>query len=585
VSSPRKRTFSVAGIVSALLLTTLAPAMAAAGPSGHGMSVIVRTDPGAGRRPEGAVRALGGQVHQRISLVHSFVATVPARALTHLRAAPGVVSVSPNARVTLSGQGADGHDVAHDLGSMYAIRTATGAGEYWNDGWTGAGVDVAVIDSGVVPVEGLSLPGKVVNGPDLSFESQDTDLRYLDTFGHGTHMAGIIAGRDTAARDDEIERGNEEHFLGIAPDARIVSVKVADAFGATDVSQILAAIDWVVEHRRDDGLDIRVLNLSFGTDGTQPYTIDPLAYAVEVAWRKGIFVVVAAGNEGYGSPALNNPAYDPFVMAVGAADGNGTYGSDDDVVASFSSHGTKRRRPDLLAPGKSVVSLRAPGSFLDLRHPGARVGDTPRFFRGSGTSQAAAVVSGAAALVIQQRPLITPDELKRLLTRTAYKLPKAHMEWQGAGMVDLKKARDTRTQRWLQPWTWSDGTGTLEGARGTYHLENEGVVLRGERDIFGRAFVSSTWARASADGTAWDEGRWLGRMWTGDCWCAETWAGSAWSGRMWTHSAWSGRMWTSSAWSGRLWTGGAWTGGAWTGRLWTSSTWSGNVWSGAGWGP
>ena len=147
-----------------------------------------------------------------------------------------------------------------------------------------------------------------------------------------------------------------------------------------------------MKHRRDNGLNIRVLNLSFGTDGEQDYLVDPLAFAAEVAWRKGIVVVVAAGNGGFGSAKLNNPAYDPFVIAVGGADGKGTHDWKDDVVPEWSSFGDGTRNPDLVAPGQSVVSLRVPGSFLDLQHPAGRVGSTPRFFRGSGTSQAAAVL-------------------------------------------------------------------------------------------------------------------------------------------------------------------------------------------------
>ena len=151
---------------------------------------------------------------------------------------------------------------------------------------------------------------QVINGPDLSFDSQAPNLTDIDTYGHGTHMAGLIAGRDAAippGKEDEADH----YFVGAAPGARIVSIKVAASDGATDVSQVIAAIDWIVQHRNSDGLNIRVLNLSFGTDGTQDYQLDPLAYAAEVAWHHGIVVVVAAGNSGFGTPQLNNPAYDP----------------------------------------------------------------------------------------------------------------------------------------------------------------------------------------------------------------------------------------------------------------------------------
>ena len=253
-------------------------------------------------------------------------------------------------------------------GSMYRVVQRVGAHYAWTQGYTGQGIDIALIDSGVVPVNGLTAPGKVINGPDLSFESQADNLRYLDTYGHGTHLAGIMAGRDDAVSEPTLANAYD-HFIGVAPDARIVNVKVADSRGATDVSQVIAAIDWVVQHRNDNGMNIRVINLSYGTDGTQDYLIDPLAYAVEQAWQAGIVVVVAAGNDGEGS-LLRNPATDPFVIAVGASEGQNM--KSQKPVADFSSCGTAERHVDVLAPGKSIVGLRNPGSFADTYYPQIR---------------------------------------------------------------------------------------------------------------------------------------------------------------------------------------------------------------------
>src|SRR5512140_789844 len=143
-----------------------------------------------------------------------------------------------------------------DGGSMALVTESTGARAYWKAGYTGKGVDVAIIDSGIAPVNGLSTAGKVVLGPDLSIESQDVSTRYLDTNGHGTHLAGIIAGRDDAASGDYAN--DVTNFLGMAPDTRLLSVKVAASEGQTDVSQVIAAIDWVVQHKNDNGLNVRV---------------------------------------------------------------------------------------------------------------------------------------------------------------------------------------------------------------------------------------------------------------------------------------------------------------------------------------
>jgi serine protease AprX len=410
-------------------------------------------------------------------------------------------------------------------GSMYWIaQEITGAGDYWSGGWTGSGVDVAVIDTGVVEVQGLSYPGKIIYGPDLSFESQSPAHAYLDTFGHGTHMAGIIAGRDNGA--EVVEKGDSENFLGMAPGSRIVSVKVGDYQGSADVSQVIAAIDWVVEHKNDNGLNIRVLNISYGTDSTQSHQIDPLANAVERAWKAGIVVVAAAGNDGKHS-GLRNPAISPYIIAVGASEGNMTYSTDDDTLATFSSCGTTKRKVDLVAPGMSVVSLRNPGSYADVENPEATVAE--RFFLGSGTSQAAAVVSGAAALIVDQRPSITPDQVKALLKRTAQKITGTSGRCQGAGLLDLKVARDTPTPASSQ-YYWSTGAGSLEAARGSIHLERAGVVLEGEQDIFGMPFDSASHAQLAASGTTWSGGDWNGTTWSGTTWSGTTWSGTTWSG-------------------------------------------------------
>ena len=528
------------------------------------VSVIVRQLPGAGGAPQALVEQAGGTVGRRLGIIDGFTAVLPKASLARLRASHAVRSVTVNQPVRLAS--ADGL-AADASGTVRQVaERLTGAGDYWDDGLTGRGVDVALLDSGVVEVDGLDGDDKVVYGPDLSFENHRADLRNQDTYGHGTHMAGIIAGRDDDGRAARQANG----FAGMAPGARLVSLKLADAGGATDVSQVIAGIDWVVQHRNRHGLNIRVLNLSFGTDGVQDYRIDPLAYAVEVAWRKGIVVVVAAGNEGFGSAKLNNPAYDPHVLAIGAADTAGTADRGDDTVPSWSSRGDGTRDPDLVAPGSSIVSLRDPGSAIDLAYPTARVGD--RFFKGTGTSQAAAVVSGAAALVIQQRPGITPDQVKKLLTRTARPLRKADPAAQGDGMLDLAAAHDRPTppaSASTQRFVYSTGTGSLEAARGTMHVQSDtGEVLVGEQDARGE-----TW-----DGRTWSDAAWDGRTWSGGTWTGRTWSGGTWSGR-----TWSGRTWSSGSWEGRTWSGRTWSGRTWSGRTWSGRTWSGRTWSSDGW--
>jgi len=443
---------------------------------------------------------------------------------------------------------------------------------------TGAGVGVALLDSGVTAVPGLAGAGKVIYGPDLSFESQAANLRYLDTYGHGTHMAGIIAGQDPAVVTGP-------RFAGVAPGAHIVSVKVASADGASDVSQVIAGIDWVVAHRKDKGMNIRVLNLSFGTDSTQAATLDPLSFAVQQAWNAGIVVVVAAGNDGFAADNLTMPAANPNVIAVGAADTKGTDARTDDLVADFSNRGNADRHADVLAPGRSIVSLRNPGSYLDRTYPSAKLSLTAdpsqRFFRGSGTSQAAAMVSGSVALLLQQRPDLKPDQVKQLLMSTADPIADGDAYAAGNGQINIAAAAVAKKQGgFKQANPAVTGLGSLEAARGTAHVYDSttGAVLDGEQDIFGKAWNAPVWSKASAKQKSWTGGTWNGSTWTGTAWGSTSSSGTTWASVLWT-----GRSWAGSTWSGRSWAGAIWTGSGWSSQTWTGRSWSGRSWSGAGW--
>ena len=188
----------------------------------------------------------------------------------------------------------------------------------------------------------------------------------------------------------------------MAPDARIVNVKVADESGAVDVSQVLAGIDWVVQHRNDNGINIRVLNLSFGTSSTQSYILDPLAFAAEVAWKSGIVVVASAGNNGAASNGLSDPAYDPFLISVGAADTQGSLNHGQPHCRCLLQQRHAPRAPPTSSPPACTSRACATPARRSTWRYGATATTGTRFFLGSGTSQAAAVVSGAAALILER---------------------------------------------------------------------------------------------------------------------------------------------------------------------------------------
>ena len=562
------RRIGIALLTMALAMSVLFVPPAAASSDEVSRFIVQEVD-GAGDAPELLVEEYGGEVIEQLSLIGGFVADLPVGSAALLIQHPEVASMTPDSSVqfldaaslTSSTAPTVGiwesaskyTDPFYAAGSMNRVSQTINADDAWGYGFTGAGIGVALIDSGVTPVAGLSDPGKLINGPDVSFESQSEKLRYVDTFGHGTHMAGIIAGRDQVSSDyDEV---SEKMFVGIAPDASLVSVKTANADGATDVSQVIAAIDWVVQHRNDNGMNIRVLNLSFGTDGIQSYLLDPLSFAIEQAWKAGIVVVVAAGNDGNGA-LLRNPALDPFVIAVGAANGNS--------VADFSNCGDKNRSVDLVAPGKSIISLRNPGSSADILHPEARVDD--RFFLGSGTSQAAAVVSGAVALLLDYRPDLSPDQVKALMMQAANPVRYASDLCQGAGMVDVlyaMKWAGTDLGGMTQSYAGSNGTGSLEAARGSFHISLDGNDLSGEQDIFGSAWDGEAHAKLSANGLSWSGGDWNGVTWSGVSWSGLSWSGVSWSGLSWSGVSWSGLSWSGVSWSGLSWSNSAWSGVSW----------------------
>ena len=434
---------------------------------------------------------------------------------------------------------------------------------------TGRGVGVALIDTGVAPVPGLPA-SRIVNGPDLSLESQAPNLRYLDTFGHGTHMAGIIVGNDTATGT-----------VGLAPGAQLTSIKVGTANGTVDVSQVIAAVDWVVAHRNDDPANpIRVINLSYGSGGTPNTWNDSLGFAVEKAWQAGIVVVAAAGNDGNDAGSLANPASDEWILSVGAVSTAGTATVYDDALTTFTNLPTAGKQINILAPGTSILSLRVNGSSVDVANPLARVGDT--LFRGSGTSQAAAVTSAAVALLLQARPSATPDQIKDWLVRSASYVPNGMAARLGLKELNVNAAL-TRSMfgAQAQNWSRSTGTGTLDNARGDSRVVFDKVPLTGQRSVWG-PLATATWAPRSAAGTAWAGGVWMGYRVAGDGWTGTSWTGRTWAPATWsTSTPWSGTTatWTDPAWSGRSWSGRSWSAGTWSGRSWSSDDWSAATWS------
>ena len=507
------------------------------------------------------------------------------------------------------------HQAAKDPGSLYTVEKAIGARSLWADTdesgrqLTGQGVSVAVLDSGVSPVAGLDSAGKVTYGPDLSIESNGV-LTQQDTFGHGTFMAGIIAGRGATNPSSDLSKAPANVQLGVAPDAGLLAMKLATTDGSTDVSQVIAALDWVTQHPvLPDGTRVRVINLSYGTDSAQAYLADPLAAAAENAWKHGIVVVTSAGNGGPDSGRLTDPAIDPYLIAVGATDSNAKvngWAASRATVASFSSVGSAERHVDLVAPGTSLVSSRTPGSFIDVNNPSGLVsGDASGdLFRGSGTSEAAAVVSGSVALLLQAYPDLTPDQVKYALTSSADPVANATETAGGAGTLDLteaikvakkltktgKNAADQRAAA-IQDFPSSTGQGSIDATRaGSVLVDAAGNDLTGEIDVQGNTWDAAAWWQATSNVSAWSGGQWLGVTWTGDDWqpasgdlSSSRWSSSRWSSSRWSTADWESSRWSSSRWSSSRWSSSRWSSSRWSDNGWDSSRWSSSRWSSADW--
>ena len=485
-----------------------------------------------------------------VVLLTSVVGTIPLSARAdELPASTSELPSPPSADEAVSWE-AEGTTATLDH-----VAEAVRATRLHERGLTGRGIGVALIDTGVAPVVGLT---DVVHGPDISLDSQAEQAQHYDVYGHGTHLAGII----TSDRQDA---------PGLAPDATLLSVKVGAYNGAVDVSQVIAGIDWVVQHREEH--NIRVLVLAYGTDSTQDPLVDPLSHAVETAWHNGITVVTAAGNDGQVRDSLVNPATNPWVIAVGAVDTQGTRRVSDDTVATFSPAGTPARVPDVLAPGVGMVSARVPGGYLDTAFPEAqRPGD---LFRGNGTSQAAAVVGAGVALMLEDDPSLTPDDVKARIVDGS-KVLRQDGTGEAPGMLNLTQAR-TSDVIGAQVHLLSSGTGTLEGARGSYHLLGDSP-LTGEQDIFGQPFDSVVWAAEATALTSWDGGTWNNTEWTGWGWDGWGWDTAEWTGTTWDGWGWDGWGWDGWGWDGWGWDGWGWDGWGWDGWGWDGWGWDGTQW-------
>lgn len=377
----------------------------------------------------------GGALRQDLRALKAGAFQVSAKSVAAMANDPDVTFITPDRPVAASSY-SNNPDFYED---------AVFAQSAWKQ-YDGSGIGIAVVDSGIAS-RTLSRDAffgyGISNGADFgnrivynqSFVPGEKWI-FSDPYGHGTHVAGILAGNGA----NSTGFGFTKTFFGMASNANLINLRVLDENGAATDSQVIAAIQTAIQLK--NVFNIRILNISLGRGVFESYKQDPLCQAVEAAWQAGIVVVVAAGNDGRNNSAgtdgygtINAPGNDPYVITVGAMKPMGTPSRTDDLIASYSSKGPTLFdhivKPDLVAPGNQLISvlsstnatLYSSANSLEEDYYSLFGGERPShtYYLLNGTSMAAPVVSGAAALILQQNPGMTPDQVKARLMKTAYK--------------------------------------------------------------------------------------------------------------------------------------------------------------------
>ena len=427
------------------------------------------------------------------------------------------------------------------------FSAVVGATDVWNREGTrlqGQGITVAVVDSGVAKSNDFGT--RKFNDVNFSRGYHDGN----DKYGHGTFVAGILAGNGQTSNGA---------YVGIAPSANVLNVRVSDDQGMSTEADVVAALQWLLLNK--DVYAIRVVNMSLNSSVAQSYHSSPLSIAAEILWFSGIVVVVSAGNNG--TADLFPPANDPFVISVGATDDRGTLEKSDDIMADFSAHGVDEAgkvKPELVAPGSDIVALLPNNGKLTMGqdHPSNQV--DMNHFRMSGTSIAAPVVAGAAVLLLQDQPYLTPDQVKQRLMSTA------DANWEG-----------------YSPATSGAGYVTIPAALADTSIATANDNVMPALPLAQMAMIAY-WA--SADGAEtldWSSVNWSSVNWSSVNWSSVNWSSVNWSSVNWSSVNWSSVNWSSVNWSSVNWSSVNWSSVNWSSVNWSSVNWSSVHWNSTHW--
>ena len=447
---------------------------------------------------EQLVSRLDGEITHDLHILNAFTAKLSAESTLYLADDPNVRWVSLDTQV----EGSKGKPVKEGIEFVpepenYFLETLN-VQPLWDMGLQGQGITVAVIDSGVNLEKDLQINPKKAK-PDsrvieqVTFNSNSGHAN--DATGHGTHVAGIIAG--SGYRSDGL-------YAGIAPQVNIISLKICDDMGMAYESDAIEAMQWVLEHK--DQFNIRVVNMSVNSTQESSYHSSPLNAAAEILWFNGVVVVASVGNKGAGggyNTANAAPANDPFVITVGATDEHQSPDPSDDTLASFSSHGTTSdgfNKPELVAPGTEIISILGPENWIP-EYPD-HVVMNGEYFRLSGTSMSAPMVAGAAALLLQDEPYLTPDQVKFRLMDSA--------RFIGGGSAYLN----------------------INAAVAGHSLASANTGVTASQLLW-----------SGDDPVTWDSVAWNSVAWNSVAWNSVAWNSVAWNSVAWNSVAWNSVFW------------------------------------------
>jgi serine protease AprX len=495
-------------------------------------------------RAEQLVERLGGQVLRDLGLINAFAALLPADQVVDLARLQAVAAISLDAPVVST---ASKEIKTVDTPTRNYYLETTNAYQAWKLGYDGTGITVAVIDSGITPdadfggdewTPGSHLLLREFFSPNATTKEDET--------GHGTHVAGIIAGAGADSKG---------MYMGVAPGADLISLKISDDAGMAYESDTVAAMQWVSENK--DQYNIRVVNLSIQSTVESSYHDSPLNAAAEILWFNGIVVIAAAGNKSEDvkyEPSKAAPANDPFVITVGATDEKGDGERSNDSIASFTSFVETVDffiKPEILAPGKDIISVLATNSDWDEKYPDREVLDG-QYFRISGTSMAAPMVSGAAAILLQAEPYLTPDQVKFRLLETAGKVGKG-------GYLDIFAALTTETK---------------ESA-------NQGIM---PHKLLAQMALIAYWANQNGEEDVdWANVDWSAVNWTAVNWNAVNWNAVNWNAVNWNAVNWNAVNWNAVNWNAVNWNAVNWNAVNWNAVNWNAVNWNAVNWNAVNW--